>query len=61
MRVFFYKKVSILLNQIYSFPQKKNTSQQIWEEDKLRIDNIINYGYNLEVVWESDFDEKTAI
>jgi hypoxanthine-guanine phosphoribosyltransferase len=57
MRVFLYKKVSILLNQTHS-SHKKKTFQEIWKEDKLIIDNIINYGYTLEVVWESDFDQK---
>jgi G:T-mismatch repair DNA endonuclease (very short patch repair protein) len=45
----------------YFHPHKKKTSQQIWDEDNLRIDNIIKYGYNLEVVWESDFNKKTTI
>ena len=44
-------------------PHKKKPSAQIWNEDNIRIDNIINYNYNynLEVIWESDFDEKTTI
>ena len=45
----------------YIHPHKKKTSFQIWNEDKIRIDNIINYDYNLEVVWEFDFNEKTTI
>jgi len=37
------------------FNHKKNMSaQQIWDYDKQKVDLIINYGYNLEVVWESD-------
>jgi G:T-mismatch repair DNA endonuclease (very short patch repair protein) len=45
----------------YFHPHKKKSSQQIWDEDKIRIDNIIKYGYILEVVWETNFDEKTTI
>jgi G:T-mismatch repair DNA endonuclease (very short patch repair protein) len=45
----------------YIHPHKKKPSAQIWNEDNIRIDNIINYNYNLEVIWESDFDEKTTI
>jgi G:T-mismatch repair DNA endonuclease (very short patch repair protein) len=45
----------------YVHPHKKKPSSQIWYEDKIRIDNIINYNYNLEVVWESNFNEKTTI
>jgi G:T-mismatch repair DNA endonuclease (very short patch repair protein) len=48
-------------NPDYIHPHKKKTSYQIWSEDKIRIDNIIKYNYNLEVVWESYFDEKTTI
>lgn len=45
----------------YVHPHKKKLSSQIWCEDKIRIDNIIDYDYNLEVVWESNFNEKTTI
>lgn len=51
----------IKYDSLYIHPHKKKTSHQIWEDDKSRIDNIIKYGYNLEVVWESNFDEKTTI
>jgi G:T-mismatch repair DNA endonuclease (very short patch repair protein) len=42
-------------------PHKKKTSTEIWEEDKIRIDNLKGYGYNLEVVWESDYKGKTTL
>jgi G:T-mismatch repair DNA endonuclease (very short patch repair protein) len=45
----------------YMHPHKKKTSSQIWGEDRIRIDNIIKYDYNLEVVWESNFDKKNTI
>jgi len=37
------------------FNQKKDkTAKQIWDYDKDKIDLISNFGYNLEVIWESD-------
>jgi G:T-mismatch repair DNA endonuclease (very short patch repair protein) len=37
------------------FNQKKNMSaKEIWDYDKMKIDLIINYGYNLEVIWETE-------
>lgn len=37
------------------FNQKKNMSaKEIWFYDKMKIDLIINYGYNLEVIWETE-------
>jgi G:T-mismatch repair DNA endonuclease (very short patch repair protein) len=37
------------------FNQKKNMSaKEIWCYDKMKIDLIINYGYNLEVIWETE-------
>lgn len=41
----------------YLHPHKKKTAKDIWEEDKIRIDKIKKYGYNLEVIWESDFND----
>ena len=41
----------------YIHPHKKKTAKDIWEEDEIRIDNIKKYGYNLEVIWESDFND----
>ena len=51
----------VKFNSEYLHPHKKKTSSQIWNEDKIRIDNIKNYGYNLEVVWESDYKGQTTI
>lgn len=45
----------------YLHPHKKKTSEEIWNEDKIRIDNIKKYGYNLEVVWESEYKGKTTL
>lgn len=37
------------------FNKKKSlTAQQIWDYDKNKIDLIKKYGYNLEVIWESE-------
>jgi G:T-mismatch repair DNA endonuclease (very short patch repair protein) len=47
--------------QDYKHPHKKKTASQIWDEDKKRIDNLIKLGYNLEVIWESDFDTQLTI
>jgi G:T-mismatch repair DNA endonuclease (very short patch repair protein)/predicted RNA-binding Zn-ribbon protein involved in translation (DUF1610 family) len=46
------------------FNQKKGMlSKEIWDYDKKKIDLIINYGYNLEVIWENDlkYDNKKII
>lgn len=45
----------------YLHPHKKKLSKEIWDEDKLRIDNIKKYGYNLEVIWESEFNDFNCI
>lgn len=38
------------------FNQKKGLhAKEIWDYDNNKIDLIKNYGYNLEVIWESDF------
>jgi G:T-mismatch repair DNA endonuclease (very short patch repair protein) len=37
------------------FNQKKNLyAKEIWDYDRKKIDLLINYGYNLEILWESD-------
>jgi G:T-mismatch repair DNA endonuclease (very short patch repair protein) len=45
----------------YLHPHKNKTAKEIWEEDKLRIDNIKSYGYNLIVIWESDFEKPSFV
>jgi hypothetical protein len=45
----------------YFHPHKKKTSKQIWDEDIIRIDNIKKYGYNLEIIWETDFIQNPNI
>ncbi len=45
----------------YFHPHKKKKAMEIWEDDKIRIDNLKNYGYNLEVIWESEFSEHKSI
>lgn len=37
------------------FNKKKNmTAEEIWNYDRMKVDLIKSYGYNLEVIWESD-------
>jgi len=48
-------------NQDYVHPHKKKLAKEIWGEDKVRIDNLKKLGYNLEVIWESDFDSSVTI
>jgi G:T-mismatch repair DNA endonuclease (very short patch repair protein) len=37
------------------FNQKKNMlAEEIWDYDKKKVDLIVSYGYNLEVVWEKE-------
>ena len=41
---------------------KKKTAKELWEYDKNKIDLAVEKGYNLEVVWESDYkSDKTII
>lgn len=42
-------------------PHKKKTAKEIWEEDKIRVDNIREYGYNLIVIWECDFEKPNYV
>jgi len=30
------------------------SAQEIWDYDGKKVDLIIGYGYNLEVIWETD-------
>jgi len=43
----------------YINQKKQMTAKQIWDYDKHKVDLIISYGYNLEVIWESDFKTNT--
>jgi G:T-mismatch repair DNA endonuclease (very short patch repair protein) len=46
----------------YYHQVKKKTAKELWEYDKNKIDLVIEKGYNLEVVWESDYkSDKTII
>jgi hypothetical protein len=40
---------------------KNKTAKEIWEYDKNKIDLIRGYGYNLEIVWESDLKQDPSI
>jgi G:T-mismatch repair DNA endonuclease (very short patch repair protein) len=48
-------------NGDYFHPHKKKTAKDIWNEDKIRVDKIKEYGYTLEVIWESDFYDLTYL
>jgi hypothetical protein len=45
----------------YLHPHKKKTAKEIWDEDKLRVDNIKKYGYNLMIIWERDFEKPNYV
>jgi G:T-mismatch repair DNA endonuclease (very short patch repair protein) len=49
-------------NPDYYHQVKQKTAKELWEYDKNKIDLIKEKGYNLEVVWESDYkSDKTII
>lgn len=38
-------------------PYNKNiTAKEIWENDKIKINNIKKHGYNVIIIWENDYD-----
>jgi len=45
----------------YYHQVKKKTAKELWEYDKNKIDLIKGYGYNLEIVWESDLREDNTL
>lgn len=45
----------------YLHPHKKKTAKEIWEEDRIRVDNIKKHGYNLMIIWECDFEKPNYI
>jgi G:T-mismatch repair DNA endonuclease (very short patch repair protein) len=46
----------------YFHQVKGMTAEKLWEYDKNKVDIILKNGYNLEVVWESDYkSDKTII
>lgn len=38
----------------YYNDKKGKTAKEIWEYDKMKVDLIKSYGYNLEIIWESE-------
>jgi G:T-mismatch repair DNA endonuclease (very short patch repair protein) len=48
-------------NADYYNQVKGKTAKELWDYDKNKIDLIRSYGYNLEVVWESDLKEDNTI
>jgi G:T-mismatch repair DNA endonuclease (very short patch repair protein) len=48
-------------NADYYNQVKGKTAKELWDYDKKKIDLIRSYGYNLEVVWESDLKEDNTI
>jgi len=48
-------------NGDYFHPHKKKTAKNIWDDDKIRVDKIKEYDYNLEIIWESDFYDLTCL
>ena len=45
----------------YFNQKKQKTAKELWEYDKNKIDLIKENGYNLEIVWESDFKDDNTI
>jgi len=42
-------------------PHKNDTAKQIWEKDKIKIDFIKTFGYDVLVIWESDYIKNKEI
>lgn len=49
------------MNQIILIRKKNKFAWELWEYDKKKVELIESYDYNLEIVWESDFNEKTTL
>lgn len=45
----------------YYNKKKNKLAKEIWDYDTKRIDLIKSFGYNLEVIWESDFKSNNKI
>lgn len=45
----------IKYNENYFNKKKGQTAKEIWDYDDKKLELITNYGYNLEVIWESDY------
>jgi hypothetical protein len=48
-------------NSDYYHKIKNKTAKEIWEYDNTKIDLIKNKGYNLEIMWESDYNKSPFI
>jgi G:T-mismatch repair DNA endonuclease (very short patch repair protein) len=48
-------------NKDYFHQVKNKTAKELWEYDKKKVDLILENGYNLEVVWESDYKKDKTI
>ena len=47
---------------MYFYQVKGITTEKLLEYNENKVDIILNYGYNLKVVWESDYkSDKTII
>ena len=41
---------------MWFLPKKKQkTSKQIWEEDQKRLNDLVELGYKVKIVWEYDY------
>jgi len=40
---------------MYFYQVKGITTEKLWEYNENKVDIILNYSYNLEVVWETDY------
>ena len=48
-------------NENYYNKKKSQTAKEIWDYDRRKLELIANYGYNLEVVWESDLKNNNKL
>lgn len=49
-----------LVDETVKFPDGKYVVEQIWNRDKIRIDNITKQGYEVLVVWEFDYNKNSV-
>jgi len=48
-------------NEKYYNVKKGKTAKELWEYDKIKLELAKNLGYNLEVIWESDYKSDSNI
>jgi G:T-mismatch repair DNA endonuclease (very short patch repair protein) len=56
----FYHCNPTIYQEDYFNPKIKKTAKEVWELDKIRIENFQNNGYNVIIIWEKDFKENPS-